>query len=93
YAPNPLATIPDRVHADSFNAEILFDDPTGADLMITMVADIHSVETGQGMDAAIIDLFTTFQLTTDVDDAGNQRNAKININLISIEGDIIDLAI
>jgi hypothetical protein len=93
YAPNPLAIIPDRVNADSFETEILKDDPTGADLRITMVADINAVESGQGMDAAVIDLFTTFKLTVDVDAAGNQSNAKVNIELLTVQGTIIDLAI
>ena len=93
YTPNALASITDKVHPDSFNTAILLDDPSGADLRITMIADIHAAETGQGMDGAVIDLFTTFRLTTEVDDAGNQKNAKININLVTIEGDIIDIAI
>jgi len=93
YAPNPLATISDKIDDRSFQTEILFNDPGGADLKVTMIADIHDTASGQGMDAAEIQLFTTFQLALDEDANGNQSNARMKIELLDVEGLIIDLAV
>ena len=62
YTPNPLAVITDKTDISSFYTEILIDHPTGADLRVTMVADVHNADTGEGLDAAVIELYTTFQL-------------------------------
>lgn len=93
YEPNPMANLPNRISPSSFHVDILVDDPGGTDLRITMVADIHDVQSGQGMDEAVIELYTTFQLLVETDENGNQRNAQMRIELLSVEGIIIDLAI
>lgn len=92
YAPNPLAVITDKTDVSSFYTEILIDDPSEADLRVTMVADVYNADTGQGLDAAVIELYTTFQLLVDEDAAGNQSNARMKIELIDVQGLIIDLA-
>ena len=93
YTPNSLATITDKVDVRSFYTEILIDDPSGADLKVVMIADVHDTVTGDGMDAAEITLYTTFQLIVDEDSAGNQSNARMKIELIKVEGLIIEFAI
>lgn len=85
YSVNPLATIPERVHPDSFETEILIDHTSGADLQITVIADIHENLTGQGLDTTSINLFTSFRLNND--------GSKIDIQLLTVEGFIIELAI
>lgn len=93
YTPDPLAIVSTKEDIQSFYVEILSGDPTGADLRITVVADVTDTALGINLSAQVIELYTTFQLATSVDDNGNQRNAKMKIELVAIEGFVIEMAV
>lgn len=91
YEPNPDAEPPVGTSENSFDVAILFDDPANADLRIIMVADF--MYDGAEYLEQEVELYTTFALETETDDDGNQRNAKVKIELVDVDGQFINLAL
>jgi hypothetical protein len=84
YTPEPAAALP--MAADgSFESQLLFDDPDGANLQITVTADVLDHVSGQGRDAVSIGLLVTASLTADVDDNGFESNHRLSISLVKLD--------
>ena len=83
-------TIPDaRNHpvntsSQAFATEILFNDPTGGDLKVTMVANVTGFAPGR-----VVDIYMTFQLLVDTDENGNQSNARLSLTTVDVQGPMI----
>lgn len=91
YEVNAGADIPAGTSDAAFESRILIDDPAGADLHVIIVCDVNY--DGNTYREQEIELFTTFTLETETDDEGNQKNAKMNISLVDIDGVFITLAL
>ena len=75
---------PVNTSSQAFATEILFNDPTGGDLEVTMVANVTGFAPGQ-----VVDIYMTFQLLVDTDENGNQSNARLSLTTVDVQGPMI----
>ena len=84
YTPDAQASPPVNTSSQAFATEILFNDPTGGDLKVTMVANVTGFAPGQ-----VVDIYMTFQLLVDTDENGNQSNARLSLTTVDVQGPMI----
>jgi hypothetical protein len=99
YNPDPTAPLPAPV-AESFDTFLLLDDPDGANLVVTVSLDVVDNDTGVNIVARtgddrpdLHDLILRVSVTADVDDRGFESNHTLQIELVRLEGRIVDLAV
>jgi hypothetical protein len=84
YDPEPSAVLPDGADG-SFAAEFVIDDPHGANLELSVIADIHDRTSGQTKSLVTIGLRLAIGLESDIDERGFQSNHRLSIALVELD--------
>jgi hypothetical protein len=91
YVPDPDADAPVAFSDDSFKIFIIGREDADADLQINVRADFYY--DGEEYTDREIEIYTTFRLESDIDEAGNQSNTKLRIELVDLGGLFVIIAL
>ena len=84
YTPHPAASLPEGVDG-SFDTEVLIDDQSGANLLLTVVTDVFDRATGEQHEGIGIGLMLAVDIDATVDDRGFESNHELSITLVQFE--------
>jgi hypothetical protein len=84
YDPEPGAPLPPPADG-SFDTSFIFDDPDGANLGLSVIADVLDNTTGQGRDGVTLGLMLEVALDSDLDDRGFESGHRLSISLVKLD--------
>jgi hypothetical protein len=84
YDPEPSAVLPDATDG-SFETEFIVDDPDGANVHLSVVADILDRASGGSKPDVTIGLMLAVDLRSDVDPRGFESNQRLSIALVKLD--------
>jgi hypothetical protein len=84
YDPEAAAVLPAAADG-SFATALILDDPTGANLQLSVLTDVLDNSSGQGREGVSIGLMLAVRLERDVDDRGFESNHQLAIALVQLD--------